>query len=243
VKATTTVARGGRGHRAALHPRAPWVWAIVLLVAFGVVVSVAGSHAGAIPVDQAVTGWFIAHRSPALDQIAAVLTDAFAPAPTVGLAVLVSLVAVWRFRSWVSGLIVMAAVGGASAACEVMKFLVGRSRPPVAIQEVLETDYSMPSGHVTGTVAVLGMLVVVLGIRRRAAATRSGAVLAACVVAAVACSRLYLGVHWFTDVLAGLLLGATFVAIGAAVLRRHVDVQSARRAEVIAGPSRKAFVG
>ena len=64
---------------------------------------------------------------------------------------------------------VVAAVGGASALCTALK-LHGARRPPIGIQETLETDYSFPSGHVTGTVALCGMLVVVV---ERAGATPS----------------------------------------------------------------------
>ena len=58
-------------------------------------------------------------------------------------------------------------VGGASALCSVIKLLVARSRPPLGIQETLETDYSFPSGHVTGTAALFGMAAVILGLASR----------------------------------------------------------------------------
>ena len=42
--------------------------------------------------------------------------------------------------------------------CWLIKLLVARARPPLTLQETLETDYSLPSGHVTGTVALVGII-------------------------------------------------------------------------------------
>jgi membrane-associated phospholipid phosphatase len=194
-----------------------------LLTGLLLVVLQVSEHGRLVAVDGTVTGWFVGHRTKALDQIALLMTDTFGPLAVACLAVLLGLVAVRRFRSYLSGLIVVAAVGVAGALCTALKFVLERGRPPVVIQETLETDYSMPSGHVTGTVVLCGMLVAVLGFQRSAAVTRWLALLAAVVVAAVAFSRLYLGVHWLTDVLAGVLLGLAVAEIGAALLRWLLD--------------------
>ncbi len=188
------------------------------------VVAVQVSQRGwSVDVDNAVTAWLVGHRSPVADQIAVAVTNAFGPAETACAAALVAVVAVVRFRSFLSGLTIIVAVGGASALCTAMKLLLARDRPPIGIQETLETDYSFPSGHVTGTVALFGMLVVVVGMHRSDAVNRWLACAAIVVVAAVAMSRLYLGVHWLTDVLAGVFLGLAAVEIGGTTLRGLID--------------------
>ncbi len=176
-----------------------------------------------VDVDNAVTAWLVGHRSPVVDQMALMVTNAFGPTETACAAALVAVVAVVRFHSYLSGLTIIAAVGGASALCLAMKLVLARDRPPVGIQETLETDYSFPSGHVVGTVALFGMLAVVVGMHRGEAIKKWLACSALVIVAAVALSRLYLGVHWFTDVLAGVLLGAVAVQIGAKTLRGLID--------------------
>jgi undecaprenyl-diphosphatase len=91
---------------------------------------------------------------------------------------------------------------------------------------LLEVDPSYPSGHVTGTLALVGIVAVVIG-RGRSPAIR--AALAVAVVAAtalVALTRLYLGVHWLTDVAGGSLLGGAAVLAGSAALAALTSVQS-----------------
>jgi undecaprenyl-diphosphatase len=190
-----------------------------LLMGLVVVALQVSQHGWLVDVDNAVIAWMVGHRNPVADHIALTVTNAFGPAETACAAVLVAILAAVRFRSGVSGLTVIAAVGGASALCTALKLLLARARPPIGIQETLETDYSFPSGHVTGTVALFGMLVVVVGMHRRDAVNACLTCTAVMVVAAVASSRLYLGVHWLTDVVAGVLLGSAVVAIGATALR------------------------
>ena len=203
--------------------RSTAVWAVGLLIGLGVVAWQVGKGGWLVNVDRAVTAWLVDHRTPGVDQIALVVTNAFGPVLTSCAAIVLAIVAASRFRSYISALIVIGTIGGASALSTAMKVLVARHRPPIGIQETLETDYSMPSGHVTGSVALFGMLVVVVGLGRSKSARWGLASVAVIVVAAVAVSRLYLGVHWLTDVLAGMLLGSAAVVIGATTLRGHVD--------------------
>lgn len=184
-----------------------------------------------VDVDNVVTDWLVGHRSPAADHVALLVTNAFGPAITACAAVLVAAVAVFRFHSYLSALIVVVTIGGASVLCTAMKLLLKRSRPPIGIQETLETDYSMPSGHVTGTVALFGVLVVVVGLGRGKAVSRWLGFAAAVVVVAVALSRLYLGVHWLTDVLAGMLLGSAAVVTGTTTLHGLIDHHTAKTSD------------
>jgi len=94
-----------------------------------------------------------------------------------------------------------------------------RARPPVSGHLVAVTDSSLPSGHTLDATIVLGVLAVVAVSLLRHAGVRTAVVVAACVGIAVAgAARVYLGVHWATDVLAGWLLGGAWVAFSTAVL-------------------------
>jgi undecaprenyl-diphosphatase len=96
--------------------------------------------------------------------------------------------------------------------------VVGRPRPPAAIWIGHYPGASFPSGHATQSAAFYAMLAIVLGAglssRRRAIVWSA----AALVVLIVGASRIYLGAHWLTDVLAGYALGASWVAIVVSVL-------------------------
>ena len=96
-----------------------------------------------------------------------------------------------------------------------LKELVGRPRPPQSLVQVItETDgYSFPSGHVMHYVVFLGSLAFVLSTSVKPGVNRwliQGAVLA--VLMAVGLSRIYLGVHWPSDVLGGYAVGAVVAA-------------------------------
>lgn len=217
----------------------PSVRATGLLMGLVVVALQVSQRGWLVDVDNAVTASLVGHRTPVADQIALTLTNAFGPVETSCATALVAAVAVARFRSYLSGLIVIVTVGGASVLCVAIKLLLARSRPPIGIQETLETDYSFPSGHVTGAAALFGMLVVVVGMHRSEGVKRWLVCVAVVVVAAVALSRVYLGVHWLSDVLAGVLLGSATVQIGATTLHSLIEHKKAATSDHGEGAQRR----
>ncbi len=103
------------------------------------------------------------------------------------------------------------AVGLGVLVSTVLKHVVGRHRPPFAL--IRTTGASFPSGHAMAATVTYGALVLVLAGSSR---PRTRAVMVTCagaVVAAVAFTRLALGVHYPTDVLGGMLLGALWLAL------------------------------
>ena len=103
---------------------------------------------------------------------------------------------------------------GAIVLSSTIKVLVDRPRPPAGQMVVAVTGFSFPSGHVTESVAVYGMLSILLGSSTaswtKRVALGAGAVF---ICLLVGLSRLYLGVHWLTDVLGGYALGALWLAV------------------------------
>ena len=186
----------------------------VVFIALAVVAHRA--HAGT-NVDHTLLAWIIAHRTPTITAAAAVVTQAFSPMVIVGVAVLAGVVLGWR-RSWLLGAAVVVTVAAAGSAGAAVKSLVGAARPPRGAQVIAETGHGFPSGHVTGTVALTGILAFVLGRTARTAIRAALGVGAVLVVGVVAATRLYLGVHWLSDVVGGLLLGSITVVLATAVL-------------------------
>jgi undecaprenyl-diphosphatase len=168
---------------------------------------------------------FTAHRPAALVEVARVVTGLGNVLVLAALAVVAGIV-LWRCGA---GLVVAVAPGlalGAAAAIDGLgKSIVGRARPPASLRLVAESDASFPSGHAANSTALfvaVGILVAAIILRRPAA--RVLAVVASGVVAGlVGLSRLVLGVHWPTDVLAGWAVGvvvAVTIATTALLLAR-----------------------
>ncbi|MFD6416064.1 phosphatase PAP2 family protein [Streptomyces sp. NPDC060194] len=99
---------------------------------------------------------------------------------------------------------------------QVLKWAVGRERP--AWRDPVDSAHfnAYPSGHaMTATVACALLVWLLYRYRARSSLWRGGLVLAAVSVLGAGVTRLYLGVHWPTDVLAGWLFGVLLVAVTA----------------------------
>lgn len=94
---------------------------------------------------------------------------------------------------------------------------VARQRPPQSLHLVTASGFSFPSGHTaTATVGygLAAVLVLALGVRQKWLVVAAAVAVAAC----VGFSRVYLGVHWPSDVMGGWTYGVTWLAIPAVVV-------------------------
>jgi undecaprenyl-diphosphatase len=136
----------------------------------------------------------------------------------------------WAKRPrWALFLVVV--VVGQWALANTIKWIVGRPRPELDPLVTTFSGNSFPSGHSTAAAATyLALALVVSGVVVRADRRLLVAVAVGLGVA-VGGSRALLGVHWFTDVVAGLLLGWTWCLMSLAVLDpdRRRSPRSARR--------------
>lgn len=173
--------------------------------------------------------WLIARRSETWTSIAETITNFGGPAGTIAIGLAIALLLTWRARrreprapysrAAVPGTVVLGTVAVAAAANAAMKALIGRERPPVITRLAEENAMSFPSGHVAGTTALVGVvLLVYLADRPGRARAAAGFATAAAIIVIVALTRLYLGVHWLSDTIGGALLGATVVLAAGAVV-------------------------
>jgi undecaprenyl-diphosphatase len=113
-------------------------------------------------------------------------------------------------------------VGGAGLIFTVEKLIVGRPRPAVT-QLVAASHSSFPSGHATlASAFYLALMIVFLTAAPRRPAAVTGAIAAGLLVIGIGLSRVYLGVHYPSDVAGGVLLGATWTLLVARSLRHCV---------------------
>jgi membrane-associated phospholipid phosphatase len=154
----------------------------------------------------------VEHRTGLVTAAAVVVTHLGSTAAMAVLAVVVGL------RLWFTGrradaVFVIGAMAGAQLVFRGLKLLLDRPRPPEGDRLVHAVSESLPSGHATVAVVVIGTPVV-LAWPRRTPAVRAVMLAAAVLwVGAVGLTRIYLGVHWFSDVVAGWLVGGAWLAI------------------------------
>jgi undecaprenyl-diphosphatase len=185
------------------------------IVVFGGVTEDVTRHNGLSSSDPAHLRWFIDHRPDAMVSAARVATTIGSPL-ALALVAIVAAVVLWqcgqRLLLALAPGIALALAGLAAAAGKV---IVGRGRPPVPLHLIAESDPSFPSGHATDTTAVyLTLALIVAVFMMRGVVMRAAVVGAAGLLSlAVGASRLVLGVHWPSDVIAGLALGAATALI------------------------------
>jgi undecaprenyl-diphosphatase len=188
------------------HRRATiWISSMSLLILIGLFIG----YPYLTALDQGVMTLVQEHRQPMLDEIAVTLT-------LVGefrnmllfsalLTGLLLLCRQWRQAIFVGGTLLVTALANTGT-----KYFFARVRPEVLTDPL--TTYSMPSGHASGSFALFLTLAVLAG-RGQPPRMRLTWLLIACIPAlSIALSRVYLGAHWPTDVLAGAMLAACVCA-------------------------------
>jgi undecaprenyl-diphosphatase len=171
-------------------------------------------------VDHAVADFFATHHSHLATQVAWAVTTVGDEA-TLAVASLALLAFTFLTGRRRETLMVVVAMGGAAALTLGVKDVVRRTRPGAHyVVGAVDHSYSFPSGHTLDTTVFLTVLVAtawpaLAGPRSRAIACAA----AALVAISVGLTRLYLGYHWATDVIGGLVLGATWA--GLVVLLAH----------------------
>jgi membrane-associated phospholipid phosphatase len=179
---------------------------------------------GSTSFDSGITSWMVAHRTEALTTIARLLSAVGSQKILVPVAGVAAVLLVGRRRLVLAGSVV-AAWGGAILLYNLVKHFVHRPRPPADIWLMKVTSTSFPSGHATQSLATFMALAIVAS---ALAAGAGGAAkgLALVVAAGVGWSRVYLGVHWTTDVIAGWLIAAAWITIvlwGSRIVRLRRD--------------------
>lgn len=162
--------------------------------------------------DAAVRGWVLAHRTPGGEALFSWVTRIGGTAPVIAVAVIIGLW-LWHRRGRTVGASIIFAPVAAVVIYDAAKLLYARRRPAGALIAGINT-YSFPSGHATTAAAVVATVVYVLW--RERLLPRDLAVLIGVVVPLlVGLSRVYLDVHWATDVLGGWAVGVFIFGLSA----------------------------
>jgi undecaprenyl-diphosphatase len=200
-----------------LAPRPATAAAILALAGVIVVALVALIDAGVMrPFDEAIIG--SVRAAPLVAPLAwlQAATQLGSTAWVFALAALVGLFEAVRGRPRV-GIAAAAAIGLGALANSTIKLVVARPRPDLLTPIVVEPGYSFPSGHSLSAMVAYGVIAVLVARSGLPRPARTGIIgLLAVLVAVVGLSRVYLGVHYPTDVIGGWLMGFAWVTLFAA---------------------------
>jgi undecaprenyl-diphosphatase len=160
------------------------------------------------PFDAAAVQWVVAHRTPAGITFFQIVTN-LGSFPIVGPLVL-ALLLLRRWKRPNDDVVLIVVAIGSAALPSLVKLLVQRARPTLGPLAQLQT-LSFPSEHTVQAAAIYAGIALLLSRGWPPAARAAAMALAVLLGLLVAASRVYLGVHYPTDVIAALLLGWTWL--------------------------------
>jgi membrane-associated phospholipid phosphatase len=197
-----------------LHVTVGLVVAALAIWLFGAVLEEVLDNTTVVRFDVATMAWMASHATPVGFRIFSFITR-LGDIPVMPVIGIVGAVVLWRQRHRLVLVCWCAAFVGGVLVNRLLKHLIHRTRPVLAIERLHATSFSFPSGHTMAATIGYGMLAYVLatywwprGVRRRVLF-----LVAAMLAFAVGASRIYLGVHFPTDVIGGFAAGTAWLAI------------------------------
>ncbi|MFI5693754.1 phosphatase PAP2 family protein [Kribbella sp. NPDC051586] len=209
-------------------------------VILGLLVSVLGTIAFAVQADAAVEGDglaafdpqltqnFIAHRTTFLSHVAQTITFIGSVPVLTALTIVAATMLRILTRRWRPAIIITVGMAGAASLTYILKILIGRHRPDSSLViGTVDHGFSFPSGHTLSSTVFFLLLAALLWYSNSSRKIKiAGAIAAAALSIAMGLSRVYLGYHWATDVLAGWTVALTWLCLIATAVhvietRRH----------------------
>lgn len=182
--------------------------------------------------DQPLVEWLADHRTDTLTAVLTFVTNMFG---SLVLPIIVAVIALvwWRVtKSWWHPALLVGAMLLSTGLSNLLKHLISRDRPDATFMVIpgYETTYSFPSGHTIGATTLVLVVSYLLWHDDAQASWRLSLWSAASVliVATVAFSRMYLGFHFLTDVLAGACVAVVVLGVVVGAERWH-DLALERR--------------
>jgi undecaprenyl-diphosphatase len=206
--------RFSRGEYLGLYLTAGLLCSLCLLIVFAVLVHSIPRSRHLIPFDQALGLRLQEYRqaSPGVRAVFIAITELGSVRALAGLTLLVALLLIVRGRTLTALVWLIAPMAGGLLDLG-LKELFQRERPPFRDHFIDETTKSFPSGHSMGSLITYGLLAYVLVLALPRAGLRILAVSGLTIlVLAIGFSRIFLGAHYFSDVLGGYAVGGVWLA-------------------------------
>lgn len=176
-----------------------------LFIFFKTIQDALSDHAFMAELDVWINFFFSTHATSAWLTFMNILTNIFSPEMLAGVGLMAVIFFLYK-KYWRYAVITLASFGGGLFLSSMMKVLVMRARPETAF--IIETGYSFPSGHAVASAIFFTLLVYIFARKIRPLVWRELFVAGSVALGLlVGFSRIYLGVHWVSDVVAGIGFG------------------------------------
>lgn len=163
-------------------------------------------------IDQSVLNFFVANRVEWLVFSMLVITY-LGNAAMIGILTFLSAVSFYIHKHVRRILPLLVSVGGTSVTVYLLKHIFNRARPPLIDAFYPEIGSSFPSYHAAAAVALYGFFLYTIWKHDKHALKKPFMIFLFALIALVGISRLYLGVHYFSDVLVGYLVGFVWLLL------------------------------
>jgi len=207
-------ARFARGEYLGLHLTVGFLISLAALWIFAGVTEDVVTHDPLTNFDLALTTWIRAHTTPLGDRIFTVVSLIGSPIAMAAVGMIGAVIIIVR-RKWLELAAWVAGFMGAGVLSYILKIVIQRPRPVGATAFLHGESFSFPSGHALGSLVGYGMLAYVIG-SNWITTTRGRfrlVIATAVLVVAIGISRLYLGVHYFSDVVGGYAVGVLWLSV------------------------------
>jgi membrane-associated phospholipid phosphatase len=193
---------------------------VVLIAVFFALGELVVSSDAITSFDQRVAEWFVDRRTPALDTVS-LIGSYLAETIVKIVATAVLAIGMWlAWKRWREPLLMVLPLILEATAFITITFLVGRSRPDVERLDSSPVGSSFPSGHVAAAAAYGALAIIVFWHTRSKWIRLATLLLIVAIPVIVGASRMYRGMHFLSDVIAGAALGVLSVALGWFIVHR-----------------------
>ncbi|MEU3354569.1 phosphatase PAP2 family protein [Streptomyces sp. NPDC037389] len=197
------------------------VTGLAALAGFALLAAIVTARSGApLPLDSTLLSWAVGHRPARTVTAIRTLTDTGTGAVPYVLAAVAGVIAGRTKRRKVyAAAASLLCLGAGQLLRRAVLYLIGRARPPAEEWATHASGWSFPSGHAT-TAALAAALLITAVLLRSPPGRFLVVTVIGCWGIAVGLTRVYLGVHWFSDVIGGWLFALAWYAACAVAAAR-----------------------
>ncbi|MGI9005832.1 MAG: phosphatase PAP2 family protein [Streptosporangiaceae bacterium] len=206
------------------------IWGVMCLL--GLLLTHVLEHSAFHHADLGTNRWFVAHRDSPLNLVATVGTDMAETVTVIAATAVLAGLLRWRTGRWYEAIVLLVSVVGEVAIFLGVTLIVPQRRPPVHRLDPAPPTSSYPSGHTGASIALYCCLaLIVLWLYSDRGWATALAVVLFCVPVFVGLARIYMGMHYPSDVLAGALLSSLWLSLVVTTFlpRKPVAQRLARR--------------